>query len=289
MQIDLPKIPQAFVWKRLHSLMGIWLTAFLTLHLFTNSQAALLIGDEHSGFIRSVNDIHNLPYLLVIELLLLGIPFFVHIVWGIQYLRTAAFNSGRTDGSSPSLTGYSRNHGYTWQRLTAWVLIFLVAGHVIQMRFLGAPLPIEEGHLSHYLISLHEDAGLPAAAERVGATLHTPAEAQTHWPQMHWAETAPSSSSAHRVIAAAPNFGAAELLMVRETFKAPLMLLIYTVLVLSACFHGFNGLWTFCITWGVTLSATSQNAMRLIALSLMLLVTLLGLTAIWGTYFTLSP
>ena len=30
--------------------------------------------------------------------------------------------------------------------------------------------------------------------------------------------------------------------MVRNTFKSPLMMAFYTLLVLSACFHGFNGL-----------------------------------------------
>ena len=82
----------------------------------------------------------------------------------------------------------------------------------------------------------------------------------------------------------APSFGIAELLMVRDTFKSPLMILLYTGLVLAACFHGFNGLWTFMISWGITLTARSQRLMRTLATGLMVLVTFLGLAAIWGTY-----
>src|SRR5262249_48642831 len=67
---------------------------------------------------------------------------------------------------------------------------------------------------------------------------------------------------AGQVIAVASDFGTAELLMVRETFKMPIMIALYTILVLSACYHGFNGLWTFMITWGVTLTQRSQKIMR---------------------------
>ncbi len=281
MQADVQKLPGAFIWKRLHSLTGIWLTAFLTLHLFTNSQAALLIGDEHSGFVRSVNEIHNLPYLPAIELFLLGIPFLVHIVWGICYLRTGQFNSFRTDGSTPALTEYGRNQGYTWQRITAWILLFLIAGHVIQMRFLEAPIPVHEGNSIQYLLQIPEDARLPALAEKLNVALYSPEAISSQWK----AEASFPNLPAH-VIAATSNFGASELLMVRETFKSPAMLFLYTVLVLSACFHGFNGLWTFCITWGVTLSAAAQNRMRVVATCLMLAITLLGLIAIWGTWYT---
>ena len=83
----------------------------------------------------------------------------------------------------------------------------------------------------------------------------------------------------------ANSFGLAELLIVRETFKMPIMLALYTIFVLSACFHAFNGLWTFMISWGVTLTALSQVIMRRIAYALMAIVAFLGLAAIWGTYW----
>jgi succinate dehydrogenase / fumarate reductase cytochrome b subunit len=44
-------------------------------------------------------------------------------------------------------------------------------------------------------------------------------------------------------------------------------------------------LWTFLITWGITLSPLSQNGAKKIALFLMGGVAFLGLIAIWGTYW----
>ena len=71
----------------------------------------------------------------------------------------------------------------------------------------------------------------------------------------------------------------------RDTFKNPLMILLYTGLVLAACFHAFNGLWTCMISWGITLTARSQQLMRSFATFLMVVIASLGLAAIWGTYW----
>ena len=124
-----PALPNAFVWRRLHSFLGIWLVLFLIEHLVTNSQAALIIGDDGNGFVRGVNLIMSLPYLHVIEVVLIGVPFAVHIVWGIKYLRTSKSNSFGGDGSKPSLGQYGRNRAYTWQRITSWILLLGIILH----------------------------------------------------------------------------------------------------------------------------------------------------------------
>lgn len=38
-----PPLPSAFIWRRAHSLTGLWLVLFLIEHLLTNSQAALFL------------------------------------------------------------------------------------------------------------------------------------------------------------------------------------------------------------------------------------------------------
>jgi succinate dehydrogenase / fumarate reductase cytochrome b subunit len=256
------RIPRAFFWRRMHSLMGVWLVLFLMEHLLVNSQAALYIGDDGIGFIRSVTEIKNLPYLTVIELTLLGFPIFVHLVWGIEYLRTAKMNSVTTDGSSPSLAEYPRNHAYTWQRITSYILIVALLGHIIHMRFIE--YPGTEDH-KHYSVRLTEDPGLNSVAKRLNVQLEPKASGE--------------------IIAKAPDFATAELLMVRETFKMPLMIALYTVFVLTACYHGFNGLWTFFITWGICLSERSQRIARHFTSILLFVVAFLGLSAIWLTYW----
>src|SRR4051812_29543012 len=114
-----PSIPKAFIWRRVHSLAGLWFVLFLIEHLLTNSQAALFIGDNGSGFVEAVNFIKSLPYLPVIEIFLLGVPFLVHAIWGVKYLLTSKFNSFPADGSTPSLPQYPRNQAFTWQRITS--------------------------------------------------------------------------------------------------------------------------------------------------------------------------
>ena len=319
-------LPRAFVWRRLHSLMGLWLVLFLIEHLLVNSQAALLLGDNAQGFISGVNAIHNLPYLPVIEIFLLGVPIALHGVLGIKYLFTSKFNSHRTNGTAPSLQKYGRNHAFTWQRLTSWILLVGIILHVAKFRFIDYPDSINQGENSYYFIPVTVDKGLYTVAARLGVTLYSPDEiteerkeledrqdeqalvvasqtfphstvydhqqqviltsAQTYQQKLQWLEVLEKQHvSCNRVVAVAKDFGTASVLAVRDTFKSPLYVGLYTIFVLAACFHGFNGLWTFCITWGVVLKVAAQQRILRWAWALMILIAFLGLAAIWGTYW----
>lgn len=304
-------VPQAFVWRRLQSLMGLWLVIFLIEHLFVNSQAALFIGDDGKGFIKSANALESLPYLQIIEILLLGLPILIHTIWGIMYLFTAKYNSFGNDGKSPYLPEYSRNHAYTWQRITAWVLIVGIAAHVVHMRFIERPISTEQGSQNYYLAKVNIDPGLYTLAERLNVNLYDANKIKdaeqniTPMPKDNILQTPQDlvqQQAFHQrqegiealrkrplkpgqAIAVANDFGTAELLMLRETFKMPVMLVLYTLFVFAACYHAFNGLWTFLITWGVTLSQRSQKFMLKAATGLMVLIGLLGLAAIWMTYW----
>ena len=171
MNVATTAIPKAFIWRRLHSLMGLWLVLFLIEHLFTNSQAALWVGDNGKGFVDMVNAIHNLPYLEVIEVTLLGVPFLIHMIWGVKYLLTAKSNSGRSDGSTPSLR-LGRNRAYTWQRITSWILLIGVIGHVAKFRFIDYPTKAQTGDQTYYLIQVSKDEGLSTLAGRLDVRLY---------------------------------------------------------------------------------------------------------------------
>lgn len=143
---------------------------FLMEHLLTNGQSALFIGDDGAGFIRAVNNIHNLPFLQVIELTLLGVPIVLHTVWGVQYALTSQPNAYGGGGITPHLP-YRRNRAFTWQRLTAWVLMLGIVGHVVQMRFLDYPDAVREGASTFYKVPLQFDEGLPSLSERLGVVI----------------------------------------------------------------------------------------------------------------------
>ena len=256
-------ISGTFVWRRIHSLMGLWLVLYLIVHLITNSQATLWLGDDGIGFVRLVNSLESLPYLQVIETVFIAIPLVLHGYWGVKRALTAKTNSGKTDGSSPQLkTG--RNRAFTWQRLTSWILLFGIIGHVVQMRFVEAPKKIRVDNQIQYVVRIKDDPGLSSLAERVHVSLVREGE---------------------DVIATARPPGKAMLLMVRETFKSPLMAVLYSIFVLASAFHAFNGFWTSLITWGAVLSYRSQKAFIPICWAGVGLLAFLGLAAIWGSYW----
>ena len=312
------QLPSAFIWRRIHSLTGLWLVLFLIEHLLTNSQAALWIGDDGNGFVRGVNLIQSLPYLKVIEIFLLGVPILVHLIWGIIYLRTGQLNSFSSDGTTPSLGAYPRNQAYSWQRITSWILIFTVIGHVAHMRFIEYPAEARVDGQHYYMVRLDLDQGLFTLADRLNVKLFdekavnftinsgglwssfmdsfqesffkkrstaSVADQQKQQQEAFLQALTQKPLSAGQVIAVADNFGTAELLVVRETFKMPVMLALYTLLVLAACFHACNGLWTFFITWGINLTVRSQKIFLRVSTALMALLAFLGLAAIWLTYW----
>lgn len=283
---------QEFVWKRLHSLMGLWLVLFLIEHLFVNSQAALLLGENGKSFIESVNAIHNLPYLPFIEISLLGIPILIHIVWGIRILLTSKSNAFSSDGAKP-LIKTKRNQAYLWQRLTSWILLIGLCVHVVEMRFLDYPWSVMQGQTTSYFVKIRTDKELFDLTHRLGFTIYGAddvAEEKKNMSQdkIAWVEALAKEPLEHNeVIAVTDTFGTASLLTVRDTFKDPFYVGLYTLFVLAACFHGFNGFWTFLLTWGLIIKIVSQKRAAKVALGLMLLVSFLGLAAIWGTYLSL--
>jgi succinate dehydrogenase / fumarate reductase, cytochrome b subunit len=326
-----PKLyPRDWVSRRWHSLLGLWLVIYIIWHLLVNSQAALFVGSDGAGFIKAVNGLHNLPYLPVIEVVVLGIPFFLHGLWGVQYALTAKFNSSPSDGRKPALARYPRNHAFTWQRITSWVILVGVILHVIQMRFIDYPYSLVVGGDQRLLIiNVPFDPGLYTLASRLNVALLNRAQIEQLNGELLLRETllGPPEQLAerlsaqelnrydpqlaeqlgtlqkfaldrsfveglvammpreHQVAAITDEFGKALLLMVRATFRNPWMILLYTIFVLAAVYHGFRGLWSFMIVWGFTLTARSQRYMSTLAIWAMVVVGFLGLSAVWLTYW----
>ncbi len=260
------KLPRPFILRRLHSLLGLWLVVYLFEHLLVNAQMALYFQNNGSSFVNMVNKIHALPFLKAIEIIFLGLPFLIHGAWGITYARQAKLNAHRTEGKTPGLPQFKRNRAFSWQRITSWLLIVGIVAHVVHMRFIEYPTVTYQGDQKEYAFHLPYDPGLPEVAQKLSVSL--------------------SESAKGEVLAVAPSAGAAFFLIVRETFTHPLMVILYSILVVAATYHAFNGLWTFMITWGITLTRRSQRAMRLLTTTLMALVMLFGLMAAWGTYWT---
>lgn len=277
------KIPRAFIWRRLHSLTGLWLVLFLLEHLLTNSQAALWIGDNGQEFVKMVQFIHNLPYLEVIEITLIGIPIVIHGWWGVKYALTGKFNNYKTDGSAPHLP-LNRNRAYTWMRITSWIVLVGIILHVAKFRFVDYPTKVQEGDQTFWLIDVAMDKGLPSVAYRLDVTLYDAEAIRQTQGKLGEALEKQHVKSGH-VIASCKEFGTASLLAVRNTFKYPIYIGLYTIFVIATCFHAGNGFWTFLITWGWVLKMAAQRAWVTVSTVLIGILLFLGLIAVWGTYW----
>jgi succinate dehydrogenase / fumarate reductase cytochrome b subunit len=249
-----------------------------------------------------------------IEIILIGVPLAIHLVWGVNRALSARSNVLPSNGGKPSLK-YERNFAYTLQRLSSWILLFGIIGHVVQMRFLDMPKQTRLEGREQSMVKLDFDKGLYPLTSRLDVALYSSKQIDamealsqntTAFPsnaynpetaakfdrmegakeENEWRKTLASFSlKPNQVVAVADSPGKAMLLMVRDTFKSPLYAVLYTIFLLAAAFHAFNGFWTFLITWGVILSYRSQKAMIPICMIGMAALALLGLAAIWGSYW----
>lgn len=313
-----PRIPFAFIARRLHSITGLFIVLFLLEHLLVNSLAASYLGDFGSGFIRAANSLEALPFVKVIEVSLLGVPILLHTWWGVEYLISSSPNSYYRGVKAPDLSNLPRNHAYTWQRITSIILLFGIFFHVLYMRFLDRPLEVNQGAKSVFITKLVFDDGLYKFRENYDFTLYDQKALREEEEKLNkeieklQKETFKSTSKTeeklsrmqniqnkknllivlrekeikdHEVIAASNDFGLSLFLAMRDAFKSPTTCILYTIFVLAACFHAMNGVWTFAISWGVALTERSRVIIRRVSNVIMLIIVLLGLSAIWGTYW----
>lgn len=274
----------SFVLRCVHSLSGVAFTLFLCEHMFTNMLASSYLS-EGSGFIRLVNSFHRLPGLKVIEAVCLALPFLAHAVIGILYLFQACPNARFSNGSKPSLL-YARNFAYTWQRRTAWILLFGLAFHVVQFRFICYPIHVELHGQTYYGVRIHPERYSAIVRGTHGMFTVNFSDPQGHTLRLDTSDfegRAISRLATHPYLLT-PNIGTAFLYVVRDALGSLWAAILYTVLVLAAAFHGFNGLWTFSSRWGLVLPMRMQTILRNLCYCAMLVVSAMGISMVWNVY-----
>lgn len=118
------KFSRTFLLRKLHQLTGIVpLGVFYFVHLYTNSTAlnGAKVFNDHVGAI------HEMPYLLFIEILGIFVPLLFHSIYGIMISAEA----------KPNVLGYgyARNWFYIFQRVTGIYLFFFLTFHILNFRF----------------------------------------------------------------------------------------------------------------------------------------------------------
>ncbi|KIL53294.1 succinate dehydrogenase cytochrome B558 [Jeotgalibacillus alimentarius] len=71
------------------------------------------------------------------------------------------------------------------------------------------------------------------------------------------------------------NFG-----MMEEILANPWMVAFYILGIVSTTFHFANGLWSFMVSWGITVSARSQKISTYATLGVFIVLTVIGIRAI---------
>ncbi|WP_243291190.1 succinate dehydrogenase cytochrome b558 subunit [Bacillus sp. FJAT-47783] len=70
--------------------------------------------------------------------------------------------------------------------------------------------------------------------------------------------------------------------MMADILSSPVMLVFYIVGVLSAIFHFANGLWSFAVSWGITVSPRSQLISSYVTFGIFVALSIVGLRAIFA-------
>ncbi|SDZ53362.1 succinate dehydrogenase / fumarate reductase cytochrome b subunit [Evansella caseinilytica] len=192
-----------FFYRKLHSLLGVIpLGAFLFVHFMVNYQAVQ--GPE--AYNAAAKMMEHLPFLLVLEFVLIYIPILFHGIYGL-YIAFQARNNTST-------YGYFRNWMFRLQRITGVIVIIFVAWHVWDTRI----------------------------AKALGQEV---------------------------------NFN-----MMADIVDNPVALVLYIVSIAAASFHLANGLWSFAVTWGITVSPRSQQIATYVTMAIFVIMSFIGIRAI---------
>lgn len=173
-----------FFLRRVHSLCGIVPIGFFMLeHLFSISRA--IAGP--AAFDRTVAFLQSIPFVVPLEICLIGVPLAFHALYGL-YVALLAKNN-------PLAYRYIRNWMFYLQRVTAVITLGFLIWHVWVLR-IGKALHGTD-------ITFAYMAGLLAD---------------------------------------------------------PLVFALYAIGLAAGLLHFANGLWTFLITWGITIGPRAQAA-----------------------------
>src|SRR3954462_7941043 len=118
------RFSNTFLLSKLHQWTGVVpLAVFYFVHLYTNSTAlnGAKVFNDHVG------GIHEMPYLLFVEVLGIFVPLLFHSIYGIWISAEAKPNV--------LAYGFSRNWFYLFQRVTGIFLFFFLLFHILNFRF----------------------------------------------------------------------------------------------------------------------------------------------------------
>ncbi|MGZ4161133.1 MAG: succinate dehydrogenase cytochrome b558 subunit, partial [Neobacillus sp.] len=158
------------------------------------------------SFNKAANFMESLPFVRVLEWILIFLPLLFHAIYGLYIAFTAKNNASRY--------GFFRNWMFLLQRVTGVITLIFLAWHVWETRI----------------------------AMAFGTAL---------------------------------NFQ-----MMQNILSSPFMFGFYLVGILSAIFHFSNGLWSFMVSWGITVTPRSQVISTYVTIVIFVLLSIIGIQAL---------
>jgi len=120
---------RSFLWRRLHSLSGIFpLAAFLLEHFISNAFAT----NGPHAYAEEVKFLTGIPFLVLVECLFIYLPILYHGLYGFYIWYRGESNVGEYS--------FIGNWGYTVQRWTGAIAFFYIIWHTATMRWMGVHL-----------------------------------------------------------------------------------------------------------------------------------------------------
>lgn len=197
---------RSFINRRLHSLLGVIPVGFFLIeHLYSN----FTITKGIQEFIQQVEWLWSLPFLPILEILLIFLPLMYHAIYGL-YIAFQAKNNVTQYGTF-------RNFMFMLQRVTGVITLIYVVWHVWQTRV-------------QLLIYDFTSAEL---AEQTALILHNPVN-----------------------------------------------LTLYIIGLIAAVFHFSNGMWSFCVSWGITVGPRAQMISTWVWGIMFLVLSYMGITSL---------
>lgn len=118
------KFSNTFLLRKLHQVTGVVpLGVFFFVHMYTNSAAM----NGARSFNKHVQDIHDMPYLIFIEVFGIFVPLLFHSIYGVIISTEAKANAINYS--------YGRNWFYIFQRVTGVFLFVFLLFHILNLRF----------------------------------------------------------------------------------------------------------------------------------------------------------
>jgi succinate dehydrogenase / fumarate reductase cytochrome b subunit len=68
--------------------------------------------------------------------------------------------------------------------------------------------------------------------------------------------------------------------MMADILSNPFFFWFYIIGVISAVFHFSNGLWSFCVTWGLTITPRSKLVVTYVTLAIFIILSVIGIRAV---------